>query len=225
MPMGMPMMGMPMMGMGVMPMGFGVTPTVAGGGLSMSLTMSGDASMGLLGLLMMRPLLAGLLGLPTTPAATGTGGMTEAQFRNALGQALNVAIKEGITIANPMTATQAAEVIKVLEAIEKKIRVPGGGMGGAAPPVPPRELERARAEVRRLAFGPDSGPVSPAELARARAEVRRLAAGGVARPSPAPVTPSELERARAEVRRLASEGARPVGQKRPAGAAVASGAR
>src|SRR5262245_54061306 len=69
--MGMPMMGMPVMGMGVMP----TTPTafVGGGGMSMSLSMSGDMSLAMLAPGLLRNLVGSFLGVP------GAAGMTEAQ--------------------------------------------------------------------------------------------------------------------------------------------------
>jgi hypothetical protein len=193
----------------------------------MSLAMSGDAG-GLLGLLMMRPLLAGLLGLPTPAGTTGMAGtaMTEAQFRNALGRALNEAVVAGITATNPMTKADADLIIKELQ---KVVAAVGKlSMQGAAP-ARSRELERARAVVARLAAEgarQTNGQATPADLDRARATVARLAAAG-ARQTNGRAAPADLARAREVVARLAAEGsARPAGPtSRPAATAVASGAK
>jgi hypothetical protein len=233
--MGMPMMGMPMMGVGMMPtmplVGMGVMPTtvLGGGGMSMSLSMSGDMTLAMLAPGLLRNLVGSFLGVP------GAAGMTEQQVA-AIGRQLVSTLLA--SEAAPMTRTQAdqmtSQLQRVADLLERDLRDRGvlpppkptpKGQGSSSSPA----LERARAEVRRLAAegaARPNRPLTPADLERARAEVRRLAAESAARPSAGPAAPSDLERARAEVRRLAAEGmSRQTGQKRPAGPAVVSGAK
>jgi hypothetical protein len=210
---GMPMMGvgmmptMPMMGVGMMPtmpmMSTGVTPTtvMGGGGMSMSLAMSGDMTVAMLLPGLLRNLVGSFLGVP------GAAGMTEQQVatigRQIVGQLL-------ASEAAPMTRTQADQMTgqlqRVADLLERDLRDRG---------VLPAPKENPK----------KSGRNSSPELERARAEVRRLAAEGAALRDRR-VTRADLERARAEVRRLAAESAsRRTGQSRPSGPAVVSGAK
>lgn len=221
----MPLMGMgmmptmPMTGVGMMPMtGLGVMPTMTGGGMSMSLAMSGDPTMLLLMPGLIRQFLGQFLG------ASGTAGLTDREI-----QLLATAVARG----NPMTARDVQELLEVLRGIRQGLRQPGqrGGPGGQLTPQGnPRpeeqELEQARAAVRRLvAEGAARRPAAPRDLAQARAEVRKLVAAGAARPATQGAA-SELEQARAAVRQLVAEGAaRQTGRARAAGVDVAGGAK
>jgi hypothetical protein len=163
---------MPMMGFGAIPTlpfaGLGTLPTtVAGGsGFSMQLSMSGDATLALLLPGLFRNLLGPLLGV--APA----GGMTDAQMQT-LATRFAAALRASGAI--PMTAEQAAAIIEGLQKTEKAVQdaiktFKGKDNSGKSSP----ELEKARADVRRLVKG--STPKNGVSLAQARAEVRRLVA-------------------------------------------------
>jgi hypothetical protein len=137
---------MPMMAtVGMMPALPATTGLVGGGAsMSMSLSMSGDASMALIGPLMLRGLLDRIL----TPL-TGTGaGTNEAQLRTLVEQVVGIAAG-----GSPMTAAQAVELLRELRTLRgqlQRLRGEDTRNQGSLLPVPSPESERARAEVGRL---------------------------------------------------------------------------
>jgi hypothetical protein len=212
-----PVMGVPVTGFGVMPTfptaaapalgGFGVTPTAAaplaiapaaqlpalggfGGGLSTSMTMSGDPALLSLMPSLMRNLHGALFGLPPfsrAELAPALGGMTETQVRAVVREAVGAELSRAGLAPAPGAArvdpAQVSELIKVLKAIEAKMPKPEGG-GGAGALAPSPEARRAREEVRRLIAGVAATPGAPggSDVERARAEVRRLIADAAAKP-------------------------------------------
>jgi hypothetical protein len=213
---------MPIMGginiMPTLPVGTSLG-TAGGGSLAMSMAMSGDASTGLVGLLMMRGLLNQLL------AGPGAGGLTDAQIRG-LEQRIAALVGPG------MTANQAAELINAVRALREEVQrlrkgEDSGKQGSAAPARSP-ELERARARVRRLLdeiAALQKAPATPARAAKPNpeAEVRRLL-DEIAALQKAPATPDRPAKANpeAEVRRLLGQiAAAQAGWKEPARTAVA----
>jgi hypothetical protein len=224
MPMQMPMMNMgmmPMMNMGVMPMPMMTPALVGANGMSMSFSMSGDMTMALLLPSLLRNLAGTFLGVP------GAAGMTEAQVAALARQVVSNLVASGNV---PMTQNQGRQLIDLLTRIlndrgalmpaqPAPKPAPGNGAASSSP-----ELERARAEIRRLVAEGAARNNGRANIEQARAEIRRLVAEGAARQNRPAV--SDLERARAEVRRLVAEGAaRQNARNRPPVTTLASGAK
>ena len=210
----MPIMPITGMGFGTLP----ILPTAVGGGagFSMSMSMSGDPILAMMLPGLLRNLAGTFLGVP------GAAGMTEAQLAALARQVVGNLVASGNA---PMTPAQGQVRIDLLRRAlgDRGIFLPQPKPSGTPPPSP--EVEKARAEIRRLVaegVARRDGRVPSPESARA--EIRRLVAEGAARQSrPAG---SDLERARAEVRRLVAEGAaRQNARNRPPVTTLASGAK
>jgi hypothetical protein len=205
----MPMMGLgvtptlPMAGLGVTPTlplaGLGVAPTlstplVTGGGASMSFSMqmSGDASVALVGIPLLRALLGSILG------TSGTTGVDEARFRALVDEAKAIRadiqrIRDAINAERKKSGmdplSNRESIIPPpspeVEAARREIRqlVAEGAAARSAPSA--REVEQARAEVRRLVSEGASGKATPSaqDVAQARAEIRRLLAEEKTKPA------------------------------------------
>jgi hypothetical protein len=216
-------------------MGFGtlpILPTAVGGGagFSMSLSMSGDPILAMMLPGLLRNLAGTFLGVP------GAAGMTEAQIVAIARAEARRLLGEG---AAPLTQAQGERMTSQLQTMSNQLQalndllrralgdrgifLPQPKSSGTSAPSP--EVEKARAEIRRLVaegVARRNGRAPGSESARA--EIRRLVAEGAARQNrPAG---SDLERARAEVRRLVAEGAaRQNARNRPPVTTLASGAK
>jgi hypothetical protein len=170
---------------GALPFTTGLT---GGASMSMALNMQGDAAIGLLGPALLRAV-ERLFGVGQSGSQTG-GQITAAQMRPIIQELL----------ADPAIQGALRNILGV------KPPAPGGsGPTGARPFPPSPELDRARAELRRLlATEGTAVAVTPADLDKARAELRQVLATTVAK-GDARVTPADLAQARADLRRLLTE--------------------
>jgi hypothetical protein len=156
-----------------------------GGGLSMQLGMSGDATMALLGPLMLRGLVERLLApSPTMP--------NETQLRAILDRLVSLGINVGSL--DPRLAGVAMTAADVKALIDEIRQLRG---------VMEKDIKTRMGEDTTKPKSTTVLPGRSPEVARAREVVRRLVADRAARQEGQ--TASDLERARAAVRRLVAE--------------------
>jgi len=244
-----PVMGMPMMGMG---MGMGMMPNMSMMGMGMATTpMMGLGmmptapmlSMGTVGVgaLPTAPMLSvgtvGVGALPAVPSLppiqiSGLTGASMSLSMQASGDAatgLMAALLRTSILQPPAnrSVTQAdldAMRQQILDAI-KKAGKPGSEQTSTPGLPSPREVEKARQEVRQMVAegAAQRARTTTPDVERVREPVRPVAAEATVR-QPAP-SAQDVERARAELRQMLAETAARKAQNRPAATVVADRAK